>query len=297
MHPLESFYSLWLNGFMLLTKELCFGSILLVQTIILCGGRGTRMKEETEFRPKAMVEVGGIPLLWHIMRIYIHYGYNDFIIAAGYKGEMIKEFFHNWRALLHDFFLDTSNGDLKVIDEDQLNFKVKVIDTDYHDGRQETLTGARILKCAPYIEGDEFMLTYGDGVSDVNIRKIVNFHHKQGTLGTITGVHPQSKYGLVETVSKTNLVMRFREKPVLHEYVSGGFMVFKRKALDFFDEGRMEDGLARLAKKRQLSLFPYEGFWKAVDTYKELEQLNEMWRKDRRWAVWEKNDKKRKRKT
>jgi glucose-1-phosphate cytidylyltransferase len=265
-----------------------------MQTVILCGGKGTRMREETEFRPKAMVEIGGSPLLWHIMRIYIHYGYNDFIIAAGYKGEMIKEFFHNWRALLHDFSLDTSNGNLNVIGKNNLNFKIKIIDSDYHDGRKETLTGGRILKCAPYIEGDEFMVTYGDGVSDLNLKKLVDFHHKQGTIGTITGVHPQSRYGMVEVVSKTNLVTSFQEKPVLHEYISGGFMVFNRKALDFFDEGRMEDGLGRLSDNRQLSLFPYEGFWKAVDTYNELEQLNEMWEKDRPWAVWEKDEQKRK---
>ncbi|MGB6839045.1 MAG: sugar phosphate nucleotidyltransferase [Microgenomates group bacterium] len=256
-----------------------------MQTIILCGGTGTRMKEETEFRPKPMVEVGGAPLLWHIMRIYMHYGYNDFIIAAGYKAEMIKEFFHNWRALLHDFSLDTSKGEVNILDKNHVNFKIVILDTGL-----ETLTGGRILKCAPYLEGDEFMITYGDGVSDINLKKLVDFHHKQGTIGTITGVHPQSKYGLVEIFSKTSLITRFREKPVLHEYISGGFMVFKRKALEFFDEGRMEDGLGRLVKSRQLSLFPYDGFWKAADTYNELEQLNQIWKKDRPWAVWEKNE-------
>ncbi len=265
-----------------------FGNISSMQTIILCGGKGTRMKEETEFRPKAMVEIGGSPLLWHIMRIYMHYGYNDFIIAAGYKGDMIKEFFHNWRALLHNISIDTSKEKVEIIGKNKENFKAKVIDTDSHDGSGETLTGARLLKCEPYIDGEEFMVTYGDGVSDVDINEIVNFHRKQGTLATVTGVHPESKYGLVEVFSKTNIVMRFQEKPRLHEYISGGFMVFNKKALKFFDKGRMEDGLARLADAKQLSLFPYEGFWKSADTYNEVEQLNKLWEGDCPWAVWEK---------
>lgn len=262
-----------------------------MQTIILCGGKGTRMKEETEFRPKPMVEVGGMPILWHIMQTYIHYGYNDFIIAAGYKGEMIKEFFHNWRALLHDFSLDTSNGELKVIGERNINFKIKIIDTDSHNNEEETLTGARILKIKPYITGEEFMLTFGDGVSDINIKDLVDFHHKQGTLGTVTGVHPQSKFGLIDTFSKTNLVTRFRQKPVLNEYVSGGFMVFNKKALEYFDEGKMENGLFKLTNEKQLSMFNHDGFWKCMDTYNEVEDLNKLWATTRPWAKWEKNEK------
>src|SRR3972149_6172959 len=136
----------------------------------------------------------------------MHYGYNDFVIAAGYKGEMIKEFFHNWRALLHDFSLDTSNGNLNILGTNNLNFKIKIIDSDYHDGRKETLTGARILKAAPYIKSDEFMVTYGDGLSDVNISEIVKFHRKHKRLGTLTGVHPQSRFGLVDMDPKTNLI-------------------------------------------------------------------------------------------
>jgi glucose-1-phosphate cytidylyltransferase len=224
----------------------------------------------------------------------MHYGYNDFVIAAGYKGEMIKEFFHNWRALLHDFSLDTSNGNLNILGTNNLNFKIKIIDSDYHDGRKETLTGARILKAAPYIKSDEFMVTYGDGLSDVNISEIVKFHRKHKRLGTLTGVHPQSRFGLVDMDPKTNLIIKFREKPVLEEYISGGFMIFNREALRYFTEEEMEKGLADMAVRKQLSLFPHEGFWKAVDTYNELEQLNKIWDKDRPWAVWEKNEQKRK---
>lgn len=241
------------------------------------------MKEETEFRPKAMVEVGGTPLLWHIMRIYMHYGYDDFIIALGYKGDMIKEFFHNWRALLNDYTLDTSKGSISVIGKNHQNFKITFVDTG-----METLTGGRILRCGPYIKGKEFMVTYGDGVSDVNINNIVKFHRKHKNIGTLTGVHPQSRFGLVDMDPKTNLINKFREKPILEEYISGGFMVFKHEALHYFTDEEMEKGLADMAAKNQLSLYPYDGFWKAVDTYNELEQLNKIWKKNRPWAVWEK---------
>jgi glucose-1-phosphate cytidylyltransferase len=259
-----------------------------MQTVILCGGLGTRMKEETEFRPKAMVEVGGVPILWHIMQIYMHYGYNDFILALGYKGEMIKEFFHNYKALLHDFKLDTRDDKIQIIGKNNTHFKVTLVDTDIHDGRRETMTGARILKCAPYIDGDEFMVTYGDGVSDVKIDDLIDFHHKHNKLGTLTGVHPQSRFGLVEMDEKTNEIIRFREKPILKEYISGGFMIFKKEALDFMTEEEMEKGLTAMADKNQLCLYPYEGFWMAVDTYNELKKLNQLWDNERPWAVWNK---------
>jgi glucose-1-phosphate cytidylyltransferase len=241
------------------------------------------MKEETEFRPKPMVEVGGVPLLWHIMRIYMHYGHNEFIIAAGYKGEMIKEFFHNWRALLHDFTLDTSTGTIEILEKDRDNFKITIVDTG-----TETLTGGRILKVAPYIKGNEFMVTYGDGVSDVNINNLIDFHHKHNKMGTLTGVHPQSRFGLVDMDPATNLITRFRQKPVLEEFVSGGFMVFKKEALKHFTVEEMEVGLKNMAGENQLVLYPHEGFWKAVDTYNELKQLNDMWADTKPWAVWEK---------
>ncbi len=257
-----------------------------MQTIILSGGTGTRMKEETEFRPKPMVSVGGVPLLWHIMQIYMHYGYNDFILALGYKGEMIKEFFHNYRALLHNFSLDTREGKITILGKDHKDFKVTLVDTGV-----ESLTGSRILQCEQYITGDEFMVTYGDGVSDVNIQEVVDFHHKKNKLGTLTGVHPRSRFGLVDADPKTNQIIRFREKPTLDEYISGGFMIFKKEAFKYFGKPEMEKGLAKMAEMNELCLFPHEGFWKAVDTYNELEELNKLWQTDRPWAVWEKNKK------
>lgn len=254
-----------------------------MQTIILSGGKGTRMKEETEFRPKPMVEVGGVPLLWHIMRSYMHFGHNDFVLALGYKGDMVKNYFMNWRTLVNDFSYDICTGKTQIHNNNHGDFKITFANTG-----METLTGGRILRCKPYIKGSEFMLTYGDGVSDVDIKKLISFHHQQGTIGTITGVHPQSRFGLVDVVSKTHLVTQFRQKPILHEYISGGFMIFKTEAMEYFDDGDMEHGLIRLANKKQLSLFPHEGFWKCVDTYNELEQLNKLWDDGRPWAVWEK---------
>ncbi|HKC04930.1 MAG TPA: sugar phosphate nucleotidyltransferase [Patescibacteria group bacterium] len=259
-----------------------------MQTVILCGGLGTRMKEETEFRPKAMVEVGGVPILWHIMRIYMHYGYNDFIIALGYKGEMIRELFRNWKTNMDDFSIDMASGKTTILTDKQKNFKVTLVNTDHDDNRKETLTGARIRRVAPYIKGEEFMLTYGDGVSDIDIKKVVDFHHEHGTLATVSGVHPKSRFGLVELDQKTGLVTKFSQQPVMREYISGGFMVFNSKCLEYFTENEMEEGLTHLADEKQLSMFTHEGFWKAVDTYKELEQLNQLWEGERPWAVWEK---------
>ncbi|MGA3291868.1 MAG: sugar phosphate nucleotidyltransferase [Candidatus Microgenomates bacterium] len=260
-----------------------------MQTVILCGGKGTRMKEETEFRPKPLVEIGGIPILWHIMQIYMYYGYNDFILALGYKGNMIRDLFKEWYTNTNDFSIDMSTGKTTVLSNRQRNFKVTLVETgDTPD--KEILTGERILRTAPYIKGDEFMLTYGDGVSDIDIKKVVDFHHKMGTLATVSGVHPKSRFGLVERDNKTGLVTQFSQYPVMREYISGGFMVFKRKALDYFTDGQMEEGLGHLAEDKQLSMYIHEGFWKAVDTYKELEQLNQLWYDGRPWAVWEKKD-------
>lgn len=257
-----------------------------MQTIILCGGTGTRMKEETEFRPKPMVEVGGQPILWHIMQTYMHYGYKDFIIALGYKGDMIREFFLNWRTNANDFTIDMKSGEKVVLTDRQKDFKVTLVDTGL-----ESLTGARIRRCAPYIKGEEFMLTYGDGVSDINITEVVDFHHKQKTLATLSGVHPKSRYGLVELDKKSGIVTKFSQQPVLHEYISGGFMVFDKKAIEFFTDDEMEVGLTHMAEDKQVSMYTHEGFWKAVDTYKELEQLNDLWNDGRPWAVWEKDQK------
>ncbi len=258
-----------------------------MQTIILCGGEGTRMKEETEFRPKPMVMVGNKPIIWHIMKIYAHFGFNHFILALGYKSDYIKQFFLNQKALTSDFSLNTKSHkptyyleNRKDIDD----FTITFVDTGLN-----TLPGERILKCQNYVpETDEdFMVTYGDGVSNIDLKKLVAFHKKHKLLGTVTGVHPRSKFGLLN-VDPDSLVESFVEKPVLSDWVNGGFMVFKRNFFEYLNPGEMEhDGLKRLAAKKQLALYPHNDFWQAVDTYKELKDLNDLWNNPQPpWKVW-----------
>lgn len=258
-----------------------------MQTIILCGGEGTRMKEETEFRPKPMVLVGGKPIIWHIMKIYAHFGFNNFVLALGYKSDYIKQFFLNQKALTSDFELNTKTHKTKYHLENRTeidDFNITFVDTGL-----ATQPGERILRCQKYISKKDphFMVTYGDGVSDIDIKKLVQFHKKHQMLGTISGVHPRSKFGLLDVDSK-GLVSSFVEKPVLSEWVNGGFMVFKREFFKYLNPGEMEhDGLKRLAAKKQLTLYPHNGFWQAVDTYKELQDLNVLWNTaEPPWKVW-----------
>ncbi len=258
-----------------------------MKVIILCGGEGTRLKEETEYKPKPMVLVGGKPIIWHIMKLYSHYGYREFILALGYKAEYIKDFFLNQKAFTNDFTLTTNNHEAMYHfdkKEKKDNFKITFVDTGL-----KTLPGERILRCQKYIpkKDTHFMVTYGDGVTDLNIKKVFEFHKKQKTIGTITGVHPHSKYGLVQ-LSEDCKIKSFVEKPVLSEWVNGGYMVFHKTVFKYLEVGKTEHvALEKLAKINELSLFKHEGFWMAVDTYKELDDLNKIWATNEPWKVWE----------
>lgn len=259
-----------------------------MKVIILCGGIGTRLKEETEFKPKPMVEVGSKPLIWHIMKIYAHYGFNEFILALGYKGNYIKDFFLNQKAFTNDFTLETYNHKTtfhltkrrEIVDD----FKITFVDTGL-----ETLIGERILLCRKYIpENDQiFMVTYGDGISDVDLIKLLEYHKEKKKIATITGVHPHSKFGLVK-FNKNGLVKKFVEKPILNDWISGGFMVFDKKIFNYIKPGEMEhQALKRLIKKNKLSLYKHDGFWFAVDTFKELQDLNQIWNSGNPpWKIW-----------
>ena len=258
-----------------------------MKTIILCGGTGTRLKEETEFKPKPMVFVGGQPILWHIMKIYAAHGFNEFILALGYKADYIKDFFLNQKAFVNDFTLNTSNHETTFHFENARakdNFKITFVDTGI-----DTLPGERILRCREYIpeEDENFMLTYGDGVADIDIKKLVEFHKSQKKIGTMTGIHPKSKFGVIK-VNDDNLVSGFDEKPILTTWINGGFMVFKKKVFDYINAGELEhDALRRLAKIKELSLYKHEDFWYCMDTYKEVEELNEIWEKENPpWRIW-----------
>jgi len=257
-----------------------------MKTIILCGGTGTRLKEETEFKPKPLVEIGGKPILWHIMKIYNHYGYRDFVLALGYKGSSIKDHFIKQKNHASDFLFNTSEGNIVNFwnnDSEKDDFNIIFAETGL-----ETAHGERILKIKPYITEDDFMVTYGDGVADIDIQKLVDFHKSHGKIATISGVHPESRWGLVNS-DDNNFITEFAQKPMLYDYVNGGFMVFNKKIFDFIKPGEMiEDALLKLIPLKELALYKHEGFWYGMDTHKDFLHLNKLWEQDPKWKIWDK---------
>ena len=256
-----------------------------MKVVILCGGIGYRLKEETEFKPKPMVSIGNKPILWHIMKIYSCFGYNEFIIALGYKGDLIKDYFLNQKYLADNFTLTTKSGFVKLHKNNEDNkddFKITFVNTG-----EETLPGERILRIKDFIpETDEdFMVTYGDGVADVNIKELVKYHKNQGFIGTVTGVHPRSKYGLL-MIDKNYVVQNFSEKPILNEWINGGFMIFKKEFFSYLRAGEFEhEAIKRLIEIKQLSVYIHNGFWHAMDTYPDVDNLNKLWKEDPKWKV------------
>lgn len=263
-----------------------------MKTIILCGGIGTRMKEETEFKPKPLVLVGGKPILWHIMKIYAHYGFNDFILALGYKGDMIKQYFLNWRSFVSDFTLETKNHNLIFHNNHCDDFKITFAETG-----QESLTGERVRRLKNYIDGDDFMVTYGDGVGNINIQELVDFHKKQNTIGTITGVKPSTRFGLLNFDQETKKVKSFFQHQVTgfdevrtndDSFINVGFMVFKKGVIDLIQENSMIEKLFPiLTEKNELSIYIHQGNWKCMDTYKEVEEMNRYWTNNPFWKIWQ----------
>lgn len=256
-----------------------------MQAVILCGGKGTRMREETEYKPKPMVEVGGMPILWHIMKIYSHYGVRNFVLCLGYKGQMIKEYFRHFEWLANDFTLHLGKGKGKIVSHVHKPEDWTII---FADTGLETETGGRLKRIEKYLKGDEFFLSYGDGVADVDILALHRFHKKMGKIGTVTGIHPSSKYGVLEVRNGT--AISFQEKPGTDGLVNGGFFVFRKEFLSYLGaEGSMEQApLRRLAADRQLAVYEHQGYWQALDTFKEVEALNREWnRGNRPWVVWD----------
>lgn len=260
-----------------------------MKVVILCGGQGTRMKEETEFKPKPLVLIGGKPILWHIMKIYAHYGYNEFILALGYRGDMIKEYFLHWNTFLNDFTLDTRTNELTFHNNDCDDFKVTFVETGL-----ESLTGERVRLLKKYITEDDFMLTYGDGVGNIDIAKLVEFHKRQGTIGTITGVQKESRFGFIPVDAKTGKANDFHqagvhltEESACMDYINGGFMVFKKELFDMLQPNAMiEDVFVPLAARKELSVFRHPGEWKCMDTHKEVSEFNDLWVKNPFWKIW-----------
>jgi glucose-1-phosphate cytidylyltransferase len=258
-----------------------------MRVIILCGGLGTRMREETEFRPKPLVDVGGRPILWHIMKLYAHHGFRDFVLCLGYRGNMIKEYFLNYEAMNNDFTICLGrNSRIQYNDDhEEQNFRITLADTGL-----DTMTGGRLKRAQKYLPEDCFMLTYGDGVSDVDIRRLAEFHKSHGRIATVTTFRPISRFGILD-INASNQVMNFIEKPRSDAWASAGFFVFDRRVFDYLDGDECvleREPLERLAAERQLISYNHNGFFHAMDTYREYQILNELWKSGRApWKVWE----------
>lgn len=259
----------------------------MIKVVILCGGRGTRLREETEVRPKPMVEIGGCPILWHIMKIYAHYGFTNFVLCLGYKGAMIKAYFLNYGAMHNDFTIRLGSSSRLHFHSNHLEerWTVTLADTGLN-----SMTGARIKRIEKYIDSDEFMVTYGDGVANINIQQLVNFHHQHGKIGTVTGVRPPSRFG--ELLTRGNSVVEFSEKPLVSQgFINGGFFVFHRRFFDYLsadDNCYLErEPLERLAKDGELMMYTHTGYWQCMDTYRDYELLEEAWRTTPPWKVWD----------
>lgn len=257
-----------------------------MKVVLLCGGQGTRLREETEYRPKPLVDVGGRPILWHIMKLYAHHGLRDFVLCLGYKGHMIKEYFLAYEAMNNDFTIRLGSNQSVCFHEQhaEQDFSVTLADTGL-----DTMTGGRIRRVARHLGGDAFMMTYGDGVSDVDIGKLLEFHRGHGRLATLTAVRPFSRFGAIH-VDDSAHVRRFVEKPQLDGWVNAGFCLFEPRVLDYLDgdDCVLEQGpLARLALDGQLMAYRHDGFFFPMDTYRDYVTLNEIWASGRApWKVW-----------
>lgn len=256
-----------------------------MKVVLLAGGLGTRLREETEFRPKPMVEIGGKPIIWHIMKNFAHFGYREFVICIGYKGEIIKDYFLNYRGHANDFTVRLGKrAEIEYHDSaDDAEWVVTVVDTG-----SRTMTGGRVKQVKPFTGDDRFIVTYGDGLADVNIKSLVEFHVAHGRLATVTTVQPFSRFGLLD-LRPDGMVERFEEKPRLSGHVNAGFFVFEPGVFSYLDEDSVleQEPLEALAKDRQLFGFRHEGFWQPMDTYREFTMLNEMWASgNAAWRLW-----------
>lgn len=261
-----------------------------MKAIILCGGQGTRLREHTEVRPKPMVEIGGKPIVWHIMKLYAFHGVKDFILCLGYKAHVIKDYFLNYRAMNCDFTVTLGDkGGIRLHDDadDREDWNVTLADTG-----EDTMTGARVLRAARYLDDadDTFMVTYGDGLSDVNVRAVLEFHKSHGGCATITGVRPPSRFGELET--EGNRVVAFSEKPQIGQgLINGGFLCLNRRFLKYLtaDAGCMleRQPLEACARDGELRVFEHPGFWQCMDTYRDWQSLEAQWSSGNApWNVW-----------
>lgn len=259
-----------------------------MKVVILAGGLGTRISEESHLRPKPMIEIGNIPIMWHIMKLYSYYGFNDFVICAGYKQYVIKEYFSNYFLHRSDITFDFTAGNNDVIIHDNIvePWKVTVVDTGLN-----TMTGGRIKRIKKYLDDEPFMVTYGDGVSNVDILKLVDFHKKHGKSMTITGVQPEGRYGVID-FTDDDRVKAFREKSNEDsKWINGGFIVCNPEVLDYIegDEIVLEsEPMERLAREGQLACYKHHGFWQCMDTLRDKDKLEKLWTENAApWKVWQ----------
>lgn len=255
-----------------------------MKAVILCGGKGLRMSDGSGYTCKPLAMVGGRPILWHIMKIYKYYGIYEFILCLGYKGDAIKEYFINsdWKDT--DFKLTTTNGVKKI----QFLSKPEELSITFIDTGQDTMTGGRIKRIQKYIDDDEFMLTYGDGVADVDLEELLKLHYQKGRIATVTAVRNRSSYGVISV--DDGIVSSFHEKPLMDGWINAGFFVLNKKVFDYIegDDTVFEDEpLRNLVRDNQLAVYKHEGYWQSIDTQKDLQQINQQWEGGhRKWVKW-----------
>ena len=257
-----------------------------MKILLLAGGFGTRLSEETDIRPKPMVEIGGKPILWHIMKIYSHYGFNDFVILLGYKGYYIKEYFANYFLHQSDVTIDIQTGKLEVLNNSSEPWKITLLDTGL-----DTMTGGRIKRAQDFVEDESFMLTYGDGVSDIDIDELINFHKSHGKAMTMTSAQPDGRFGALN-IDEENRVREFKEKPKGDgSWINAGYFVCEPKVFDYITEGDStifeQAPLKNLAKDGEIFTYKHDGFWKPMDTLRDKQHLQQMWEsKKAPWKTW-----------
>ena len=257
-----------------------------MKAVILAGGFGTRISEETHLKPKPMIEIQGRPILWHIMKIYSFYGVKEFIICLGYKGYMIKEYFSNFLLHQSDIKINLKNNSIKFLNNSSEDWDVTLVDTGI-----ESMTGGRLKRIKPYLDnGEDFFFTYGDGLSDVNINKLVKFHKNQKTLATLSAVYPPGRFGAL-TINEENKVISFKEKPKGDgSFINGGFFILSPKVIDYIEDDYTiweQEPLINLANDNELSCYIHSGFWHPMDTLRDKNYLNDLYMKNKApWKIW-----------
>ncbi|ULQ59874.1 glucose-1-phosphate cytidylyltransferase [Brucepastera parasyntrophica] len=257
-----------------------------MKVVLLAGGYGTRLSEETDLRPKPMVEIGGQPILWHIMKIYSHYGFTDFVVCCGYKSYYIKDYFYHYYMHAADMTIDLFSNEVQYHNSYSEPWKITLVDTGLN-----TMTGGRIKRIQNYIGNEPFMLTYGDGVANINIHQLIEYHNSKGKLATLTAVQPSGKFGSLELAEDASIESFFEKPQGDGSWVSGGFFVLQPEIFDYLTEGDStvfeHAPLEELARDRQLQSFKHTGFWKSMDTLRDKSELQKLWDEGNApWKVW-----------